>query len=199
MLPASEFVVPFGGSMLSLDSLFSFSGRIGRIGYWLVGLIQVVLLVALAAVLVATAPAGGTGSISGSTWAVLALGGLIFCWIGLAATFKRWHDRDKSALWILIGAVPVIGPIWVLIELGFLPGTAGGNRFGPPPGSGGGSWSEPADDFDAEAVVSAWKSSTATPAAAGVSPRAGDPWASRSPVIQRAAPAGGGFGRRGLK
>jgi uncharacterized membrane protein YhaH (DUF805 family) len=29
--------------------------------------------------------------------------------------------------------VPIIGSIWLLIELGFLAGTPGANRFGPPP------------------------------------------------------------------
>ena len=46
---------------------------------------------------------------------------------------KRWHDRDKSGWWMLITLVPIIGSIWLLIELGFLAGTPGVNRFGPPP------------------------------------------------------------------
>ena len=46
---------------------------------------------------------------------------------------KRWHDRDKSGWWMLIALVPIIGTIWFLIELGFLAGTPGPNRFGPPP------------------------------------------------------------------
>jgi uncharacterized membrane protein YhaH (DUF805 family) len=44
---------------------------------------------------------------------------------------KRFHDRDKSGWWVLIGLVPIIGAIWLLIELGFLKGTPGPNRFGP--------------------------------------------------------------------
>ncbi|WP_417430347.1 DUF805 domain-containing protein [Kiloniella sp.] len=43
---------------------------------------------------------------------------------------KRWHDRDKSGWWTLIIFVPIIGSFWVLIECGFLRGTAGPNRFG---------------------------------------------------------------------
>jgi uncharacterized membrane protein YhaH (DUF805 family) len=46
---------------------------------------------------------------------------------------KRWHDRDKSAWWILIGLIPFIGWIWVLVEVGFLKGTDGPNRFGEDP------------------------------------------------------------------
>ena len=45
---------------------------------------------------------------------------------------KRWHDRDKSGWWMLILLIPLIGTIWFLIELGFLKGTDGPNRFGPP-------------------------------------------------------------------
>ena len=45
---------------------------------------------------------------------------------------KRFHDRDKSGWWVLIGLIPIIGAIWLLIELGFLAGTPGPNRFGPP-------------------------------------------------------------------
>jgi uncharacterized membrane protein YhaH (DUF805 family) len=45
---------------------------------------------------------------------------------------KRFHDRDKSGWWVLIALIPVIGAIWLIIELGFLKGTPGPNRFGPP-------------------------------------------------------------------
>jgi uncharacterized membrane protein YhaH (DUF805 family) len=33
---------------------------------------------------------------------------------------------------LLLLLVPIIGAIWFLIELGFLKGTDGPNRFGPP-------------------------------------------------------------------
>ncbi|MGB2931581.1 MAG: DUF805 domain-containing protein [Methyloceanibacter sp.] len=66
-------------------------------------------------------------------------GGLLSGLFGLAALvpsilvdIKRWHDRDKSGWWMLILFVPIIGAIWFLIELGFLRGTPGPNRFGPP-------------------------------------------------------------------
>ena len=51
----------------------------------------------------------------------------------LAVAAKRFHDRDKSGWWILILFIPIIGFIWYLVELGFLPGTPGPNRFGPDP------------------------------------------------------------------
>ena len=49
---------------------------------------------------------------------------------------KRYHDRGKSGWWYLVTFIPLIGPIWVLIELQFLSGDRGSNRFGPPPGGG---------------------------------------------------------------
>lgn len=45
---------------------------------------------------------------------------------------KRFHDRNKSAWWVLIGLIPVIGGLWIFIECGCLAGTPGPNRFGLP-------------------------------------------------------------------
>ena len=50
-----------------------------------------------------------------------------------AVAVKRYHDRDKSGWWILILFIPIIGLIWYIVELGFLPGTPGPNRYGPDP------------------------------------------------------------------
>jgi uncharacterized membrane protein YhaH (DUF805 family) len=58
---------------------------------------------------------------------------LLTLWPALAIYTKRWHDRDKSGWWSLIMLVPVIGGIWLLVELGFLRGTEGPNRFGDDP------------------------------------------------------------------
>ena len=54
-------------------------------------------------------------------------------WPVIVLYAKRWHDRDKSGWWTLIGFVPVIGAIWLVVELGILRGTQGDNRFGPDP------------------------------------------------------------------
>jgi uncharacterized membrane protein YhaH (DUF805 family) len=54
-------------------------------------------------------------------------------WISLALQVKRWHDRDKSGAWVFIGFIPLIGPIWALVECGFLRGTVGPNRYGNDP------------------------------------------------------------------
>lgn len=61
---------------------------------------------------------------------------LLFYWtlisvcIFIVACVKRAHDRNKSGWWALLYVI--VWP-WALIELGFLEGTKGPNRFGPDP------------------------------------------------------------------
>jgi uncharacterized membrane protein YhaH (DUF805 family) len=60
---------------------------------------------------------------------------------------KRLHDRNRSGWFLWLYFVPIVGVI-VLLEIGFLRGTRGPNRFGPdpfpgqpthaPPGTSGG-------------------------------------------------------------
>ncbi|WP_284152510.1 DUF805 domain-containing protein [Desulfofustis limnaeus] len=54
-------------------------------------------------------------------------------WPSIALQVKRWHDRGKSALWLMLNFIPVIGTIWIIIELGFLRGFAGSNKYGNDP------------------------------------------------------------------
>jgi hypothetical protein len=59
---------------------------------------------------------------------------LAMTWVSLAAQVKRWHDLDRSGWMVLLGFVPVVGFIVTIFCLGCQRGTAGANRFGPPPG-----------------------------------------------------------------
>ncbi|MBW8001848.1 MAG: DUF805 domain-containing protein [Planctomycetes bacterium] len=56
-------------------------------------------------------------------------------WPWIAVQIKRWHDRNKSGWWYLITFIPIFGPIWTLVELGFIKGTPGANRYGFPLGT----------------------------------------------------------------
>jgi len=58
---------------------------------------------------------------------------LVFLYPALAIYTKRWHDRGKSGWWSLILLIPLIGPIWFLVECGCLRGTEGPNEYGPDP------------------------------------------------------------------
>lgn len=118
--------------------LFSFQGRINRAKFWLIHVgMWVVMAVAFGVLLGGAALSGdpeaamrSAGTVPGL---ILVAVYVVMVWVGLAAGVKRWHDRNKSGWWILIGLVPVIGGLWYLIECGFLPGTAGPNTYGPDP------------------------------------------------------------------
>ena len=58
---------------------------------------------------------------------------LIFLYFSLAVSVKRLHDRNLSGWWILFSLVPIIGGIWAIVTLYFLPGTRGPNQFGADP------------------------------------------------------------------
>jgi FAD/FMN-containing dehydrogenase/uncharacterized membrane protein YhaH (DUF805 family)/SAM-dependent methyltransferase len=56
-----------------------------------------------------------------------------FYWSSLALAIKRYHDVGKSGAWLFVLLVPVLGFLWVVIELIFWRGTPGENRYGPQP------------------------------------------------------------------
>lgn len=134
--------------MSLVQFLFSFEGRVRRRDFWLffivIGLIYGRLLWIFGGDVYHMHGFGhGFGHPFGGmygmhfvshNWAISLLGPVAL-WAKLAVTAKRWHDRDKSAWWLLINLIPVIGWIWQVIEGGFLDGTPGSNRFGPSPKS----------------------------------------------------------------
>ncbi len=129
-----------------MNFLFGFSGRIGRGGWWLGQLAILVVIGVGIGLLMAIASTGelhGQSSAdvfnTAGTSVLVVLGCIVILmsWINLATTVKRFHDRDKSGLWFLMSFVPIIGGIWILVECGMLPGTPGGNDYGPSNDSGG--------------------------------------------------------------
>ncbi len=127
---------------MNLQTFTSFEGRIPRMTFWLsvivLWIIEMVLFTLFGGMSMMNVdpndPAAAQAALSGM-WPIWIIG-LIFLWPALAIYAKRWHDRDKSGWWSLIVLVPIIGSIWLLIELGFLRGTDGANRFGPDPLAG---------------------------------------------------------------
>jgi uncharacterized membrane protein YhaH (DUF805 family) len=121
--------------------LFSFEGRISRLQFWLSTLgVSVVFYIALfivATVIGASAQQFAAGGPPPAFYAVAFILYVPFLWAHLAINSKRCHDRDRSAWFILVSLIPLVG-IWYLIEIGFLDGTQGPNRFGPSPKGIGG-------------------------------------------------------------
>ncbi|MBR4748015.1 MAG: DUF805 domain-containing protein [Abditibacteriota bacterium] len=58
--------------------------------------------------------------------------GLLLLLPGLGVLVRRLHDIGKSAWWILIPILPIIGSIWLLI-LECKAGDKGPNNYGPDP------------------------------------------------------------------
>lgn len=128
------------GELKLKSLLFSFQGRLNRAPYWYVHLalaaIQLPIMGALFAIIVYPAMETRDMDAIQSAFRTMNLIYVLFApfiWITLAVMVKRCHDRDRTGWFIFIMLVPFIGPIWLLIELGFLRGTPGPNRFGPDP------------------------------------------------------------------
>ena len=136
--------------MTLAQKLFGLHGRLRRRDYWLfVVLISVTtsILQALTRVILDVGPLDPRVMLAGTiTW-----------WPHYAVAIKRMHDRNYSgwlvfAGWLpgylvmaalLVGAstgviwglgfIAAIPALWLLVELGFLDGTQGDNRYGPSP------------------------------------------------------------------
>ena len=106
--------------MRAKEILFSFEGRISRSTYWGYGLMLL--------------PIWGGGwlidlAVHGEQGLFYWLGILLCFWPGLAISVKRCHDRNRSGWFCLVAMIPFVS-LWYMVEVGFLPGTAGPNRFG---------------------------------------------------------------------
>lgn len=73
---------------------------------------------------------------------LIAIAGLAYVVFGIAiivpmfaVTFRRLHDTDKSAWWMLISFIPLVGGI-VLLIFTVMEGTKGTNKYGPDPKGG---------------------------------------------------------------
>jgi uncharacterized membrane protein YhaH (DUF805 family) len=104
----------------------SIRGRISRKPYWL-AILPLIVGYGIADVMTESADE----AVAGLGFIIM----LVLLWPSLAVQIKRWHDRDKSGWWQLISLIPIVGPLWAFIELGFLKGTSGANRYDLPAGT----------------------------------------------------------------
>jgi uncharacterized membrane protein YhaH (DUF805 family) len=115
--------------------VLSWSGRIGRLQWWLGGLVQAIMLLAVvASVALATSgndTGGGVKRVALMAIAILLL--LLTLWFGIGLSVKRLHDHNKSGWWFFAYFIPVLGFIWQVIECGLLRGSDGPNDYGPDP------------------------------------------------------------------
>lgn len=112
----SGFVISF------YNAFFNAKGRMSRSRYWAISIIFWVLFWLLFVLITSQ-----LGSVFTWPLTILFLIGSVFL------SIKRLHDSDKSAWWLFTILIPIIGPIFLIIELGFRKGTLGDNRHGDNP------------------------------------------------------------------
>jgi uncharacterized membrane protein YhaH (DUF805 family) len=109
---------------------WDFHGRAARAEYWLFLLFNFLVGIVAGLVDAFAFPGEGVPGLLGPTSLIVIFANLI---PNLSLTFRRLHDTNRTAWWVLIGAIPILGGLLLFI-FSLLPGTRGENRFGPAPG-----------------------------------------------------------------
>jgi uncharacterized membrane protein YhaH (DUF805 family) len=100
----------------------TFRGRLSRPAFWLAGL---ALWGAFAVLFVFLESAFGRG-------ATLVLYPPLL-WLLTVLCVQRLHDSGRSAAWLLVLLIPILGPLWLIVELAFRAGTPDENPYGRDP------------------------------------------------------------------
>lgn len=119
--------------MAVFENYANFSGRARRSEYWyfrLAATISLFLFVGLGITIFAVS---GDGALAFS----IALGAFFLYSLAilipsLSVTVRRMHDIGKSGWTVLVGMIPLAGPIWLLVLL-LTEGDYGENYYGPDP------------------------------------------------------------------
>ena len=114
-------------AMMPLKNYAGFSGRSGRAEFWWYAL-AIFIVQVIAQTIDAMVMGGEPGSLGFISGAI----SLLTFIPGLAVGFRRLHDTDRSAWWLLICLIPLVGII-VLIVFWASAGTPGPNKFGAGP------------------------------------------------------------------
>jgi uncharacterized membrane protein YhaH (DUF805 family) len=120
-----------GQSELYTPSIFSFSGRIGRLRYLAYSMgAYILMIIAMIPLVGASALMGGESAMSGIGVAVI--GVLSVALLVMAVMFgkRRFNDLNRSGWWLLLLIIPIVGFL-LTIYMVFFPGTDGDNNFGP--------------------------------------------------------------------
>ena len=116
-----EYIQPGWG-----EFLLSPQGRISRSQYWLRWALPVIVTTIVLEIIVFLLLHPFVAGI------IMVLYGLALIWPSFAIYIKRAHDRDWPWPFILLLFVPLV-QFWPIVELWFLRGTIGANRFGADP------------------------------------------------------------------
>ena len=98
---------------------FSFEGRVNRRPYFFAGLAVACLT-------------EGTKLVPSGLMLFYLPFLLLAIYVGLALGVKRCHDRGKTGFFLLLNIVPLLN-LWPFVELVFLKGETGANKYGTDP------------------------------------------------------------------
>ena len=102
-----------------------FNGRADRREFWMFVLCNFIVVIVLSIL--------GVIPVLGILFKIISgLYGLAVLIPGLAVSARRLHDTDRTALFLLLALIPVVGTI-VLLVFCVAEGTAGDNKYGPDP------------------------------------------------------------------
>ena len=104
---------------------FSFDGRISRSTFWLKYLLPLLVITIIAFIITNPTSEDDMNAMIGFLT-------LLTIYPTIVMSVKRAHDRDRPWWFILINLIPLLN-IWISIELCFLKGTTGINRYGRDP------------------------------------------------------------------
>lgn len=110
-----------------LRNYVGFSGRARRKEFWMFVLVNLVLTGVLAALdkMLGLRIAKDEGLLT-------TIYGVLIFLPNLALQFRRLHDTDRSAWWLLLLLIPIVGWLVILV-FNCQNGTPGANRFGSDP------------------------------------------------------------------
>ena len=103
---------------------FRVRGRLSRAGFWLrhVSIVPIGLWLVIAA-----------AETAGSPYDLPLAAALVLLLTSIWS--RRLHDRGRSAWWLLATLVPVLGPLFLIVECGLRGTSPAAARFGPEPGT----------------------------------------------------------------
>lgn len=105
-----------------LTNYVVFNGRARRMEYWMFVLVNFFIVIGIAML---------QGLLGLGDW-LGQLYGLALFLPSLAVAARRLHDTDRSAWWLLLYLLPVLGALILIIFFCF-EGDAGDNEYGPDP------------------------------------------------------------------
>jgi uncharacterized membrane protein YhaH (DUF805 family) len=116
--------------LMVLKKYAEFNGRSRRREYWMFAFINAIIYCVLyGGGLAMATQRSSSGGVLMVLALIYALGTLV---PGLAVGVRRLHDTNRSAWWLLISLIPLIGGVWLLVLLA-MDGTPGDNQYGPNP------------------------------------------------------------------